>query len=275
MGFEKTLQRCSCVAFLLMLACAPAWAGICRVTPAGTVFNDGSSWAVPASLQQALSASGICTEIWVKKGLYKPATVAYTGISFSVADGVKVYGGFAGTETARDQRNPTANITVLSGDIDNNDTTDANGVDVDPSHIVGANSAHVIKMSLTTSSTVLDGFTVTGGHAPGDLDSSTFVGGGLLCYCSTTLSRLIFIGNSAISYGRMAVTIYAGGGSPVMNDISFTGNQAGAEGGALSIKTFEANSGIAGSTFEHRIQQQPGLQRGACPEPRPQRLLWC
>lgn len=32
MGFEKMLQRCGCMAFLLMLACAPAWAGVCRVT---------------------------------------------------------------------------------------------------------------------------------------------------------------------------------------------------------------------------------------------------
>jgi hypothetical protein len=85
MGFEKTLQCCSCVAFLLILACAPAWAGVCRVTTAGTVFNDGSSWALPVSLTQALSASGICTEIWVKKGLYEPTTGANTEISFSVA----------------------------------------------------------------------------------------------------------------------------------------------------------------------------------------------
>lgn len=49
MGFEKAQQRCGYAAFLLMLACAPAWAGVCRVTTAGTVFNDGSSWAVPVS----------------------------------------------------------------------------------------------------------------------------------------------------------------------------------------------------------------------------------
>lgn len=235
MGFEKTLQRCGCVAFLLMLACAPAWAGVCRVTTAGTVFNDGSSWAVPVSLQQALTASGICTEIWVKKGVYKPTAGGNTGISFGIADGVGVYGGFAGSETERDQRDPTANVTVLSGDIDNNDTTDANGVDVDASHIVGANTMHVVTMSMTTSSTVLDGFTVTGGRAPGTGAADTYVGGGLLCNCSSTLSRLIFGGNSAIQKGG---AIYIGDGSPELSHIEFKGNQAGDEGGAVSIYTF-------------------------------------
>ena len=244
MPLEKTYRRAvSSVLLATILVCAPAWAGVCRVTTAGTGFNDGSSWAVPVSLQQALTASGICTEIWVKKGVYKPTTGGNTGISFGIADGVEVYGGFAGTETARDQRNPTANLTVLSGDIDNNDTTDANGVDADASHIAGANSLHVVTMSLTTSSTVLDGFTVTGGHAPGNGAADTFVGGGLLCGdCTSTLSRLIFSGNSASKKGG---AFYVGNGSPAddgpeLSDIMFRGNQAGDDGGAVSINTFNA-----------------------------------
>ena len=34
-----------------------------------------------------------------------------------LAEGVEVYGGFAGTETLLSERNPAANITILSGDI--------------------------------------------------------------------------------------------------------------------------------------------------------------
>jgi len=238
MGLNKTLQCCGGAAFLLMLACAPAWAGVCRVTTAGTVFNDGSSWAMPVSLQQALSASGICTEIWVEKGLYKPATGVNTGTSFSVAEGVAVYGGFAGTETARGQRDPAANVTVLSGDIDNNDTTDVNGVDADSSHIVGANSLHVIRMQ-KTSNTVLDGFTVTGGQAIGDEAANNSAGGGLLCVCNATLSRLVFSGNSASQNGG---AVYIAGGSPLLSDISFTGNKAVDKGGALAVYTVQAST---------------------------------
>lgn len=226
MGFEKMLWRCGRAALLSMLACAPGWAGVCRVTPAGSAFNDGSSWAVPVSLQQALTASGICTEIWVKKGVYKP-TGATNETSFGIAGGVAVYGGFAGSESGRDQRDPAANLTVLSGDIDNNDTVDSNGVDVDASHIVGANSEHVVTISQTNSSTVLDGFTVTGGGA-----ANTFTGGGLQCFCSSRLSRLVFSGNSSAYEGG---AIYIENGSPELSDIVFKGNQADNRGGAVSI----------------------------------------
>ena len=233
MRFDQILQRCRWAAVLLILFCAPAWGGVCRVTTAGTAFNDGSSWAVPVSLQQALTASSICTEIWVKKGVYKP-TGADNNTSFAIASGVEVYGGFAGSETALAQRDPTANLTVLSGDIDNNDTTDANGIDVDASHIVGTNSVTVVTMMSTNSSTVLDGFTVTGGGAAG-----TFTGGGLECYCSSRLSGLVFSGNYSAYEGG---AIYIQDGSPELSHIVFTGNNADNRGGALSIFTTQAST---------------------------------
>ena len=60
-------------------------------------------------------------EIWVKFAGeydgYKPTGGTDRNISFQLHSGVAVYGGFTGTENARDQRDPLGNVTLLSGDI--------------------------------------------------------------------------------------------------------------------------------------------------------------
>src|SRR5690606_32186354 len=114
------------IALFALLAAPAIEAAICRVAPAGS--GNGSSWSTPISLQTALSTD-TCNEVWIRKGLYKPVvpanptapTTEERKISFSIRPGTRVYGGFAGTETLRDQRNPAIHRSVLSGDIDNND----------------------------------------------------------------------------------------------------------------------------------------------------------
>src|SRR5690554_6622522 len=102
-------------------------------------------------LQTALTTN-TCTEVWVKAGTYTPTSGADPTISFNILPGVAVYGGFAGAETQRSERNPVANPTTLSGDIGTpGDNTD--------------NGYHVVVMDGTTASgninatTVLDGLT--------------------------------------------------------------------------------------------------------------------
>lgn len=251
MGVETTLLRWAAV--LLLLVCVPAWSGVCRVTTTGSKFNDGSSWVVPADLQQALSAPAICTEIWVAKGIYKPTTGSDRTVSFVVGSSVGVYGGFAGNETDRAQANPTANLTILSGDIDNNDSVDAQGRDIDTTHIVGGNSKHVVTM-VTVYDTVLDGFTITGGDA-----KTTYFqqGGGLDCepgnsICSPTLSRLVFMGNRAVSgggayLGSLPIGIQPDPSVPTLSEVTFQGNQA-TDGGAIYVSP-ASNPTITDSTF--------------------------
>ena len=79
--------------------------------------NDGSAWADAfIDLQAALAAAVQGQEIWVAEGLYKPGTVADSanvtdverGQVFQLKNGVSLYGGFAGTETSRDQRDAVA-----------------------------------------------------------------------------------------------------------------------------------------------------------------------
>ena len=87
--------------------------------------HDGTSWTnAYTDLQTALknTTSG---DIWVAKGLYKPTTsTSDRSATFQLRNGVALYGGFAGTETTRKERDWKTNKTVLSGDIDNDDTTD-------------------------------------------------------------------------------------------------------------------------------------------------------
>jgi predicted outer membrane repeat protein len=187
---------------------------IIRVATYGsTLFGCGGTWEGACKLQYALQIRATNgDELWVAEGLYKPAA-AQTD-TFLIPSGVAVYGGFVGMESLRTQRNWNTNITVLSGDIDNNDTTDVDGVVQDYTDIVGGNSYHVVSMGSSgvnpiTATTVLDGFTVTAGKANGPGENQ-YHGGGLFCQgsysrtCSPTLANITFVGNYA-EYGGGAI----------------------------------------------------------------------
>lgn len=256
-------RRRRVAAVALSLCCVSAWADICRVTTAGTEFGLGT-WADPVSFTRALVVPDTCTEIWVAQGIYKPTTGADRSATFTVRPGVEVYGGFDGSETLREQRAPAENLTVLSGDIDGNDTVDANGIDVDATHIMGANSIHVVYMDGTTGepigpTTVLDGFTITGGQ--NDVNTDGFAtGGGLYCLgtgptpgqdCSPSLANLRFIGNSAYLGGAVTLNGYAtqaaGSSSPSFRNVEFSGNRALQDGGAINCN---GDQGACNPTFD-------------------------
>ncbi len=251
-----------------------------RVVPGGLTTGTCDTWPNGCTLARALSlATGFGDQVWVKAGVYTPGVLQSD--SFDILPGEAVYGGFAGTESSLAERNPATNVTILSGDIDGNDTnTDGNHIDETTADIVGAytNSYHVVYMDGTTtpisSSTVLDGFTITGGDTstalPDSLDSA---GGGLLCDgsgaskdCSPTLKNLTFSGNRATYKGGGIYTrAYSSGlSSPQLTNVTFRGNaSAFGYGGAmlnddlggtgqsnLTNVTFYGNSaGIAGGAI--------------------------
>jgi hypothetical protein len=220
-----------------------AQAAVCRVAVGGAGGNDGSSWAQATDLPSAL-ADPACSEVWVAAGAYRPAAGTDRAATFAIRSGVAVYGGFAGTESARDQRDPGVHRSVLSGDIGGDDVVDAHDVTAAATDIVGSNSYHVVRIDAATADTVLDGFTLSGGQADG-ADTLLSGGGGLLCYgagqaCGPTLRRLLFRGNFAMSGGGMACVAQAQGScDAVLEDAAFVGNAA-ALGGAV------ANAGEGG-----------------------------
>ena len=191
--------------------------------------------------------------------MYKPAAPGYVVNTFSIRPGVAVYGGFAGTENSRNGRDLAANVTILSGDIDSNDSnTDNNNIDETSADISGSNSFHVVTMDGTTgagnitASTVLDGFTITGGDANDtyNVGYSFVFGGGFYCkgrgagkQCSPSLRNVAFRGNyAAQNGGAMFNDGYGGNSSPTLSNVSFSGNSTNFYGGAIF------NYGSAGGT---------------------------
>jgi hypothetical protein len=120
--------------------------GVAYVNHAATGSNTGVSWANAfTSLQSALTSTcGTFSEIWVAQGLYKPGGTP--SATFTIHPGMSLYGGFGGTETTRAARSWAANVTVLSGDVDNNDVTDAHGVVTTTTNIRFDNAYHVVWM---------------------------------------------------------------------------------------------------------------------------------
>jgi hypothetical protein len=211
-------------------------AGILHVAQGG--IGDCSSWAGACLLQTALTNAGSGEEIWVTAGTYKPTMGIDRTATFQLKEGVAVFGGFAGTETARDQRDPAANVTILSGDL-NGDDDNSNVIYNEPTR--ADNSYHVVTGA---DNATLDGFTITAGNANGD--DPNCHGGGMynVSVSSPTLTNIIFIRNSAS---------YAGGGmynsisSPMLTNVIFKGNSSQAGGGML---TGTGNPTFMNVTFE-------------------------
>ncbi len=223
---------------------------LCLVNAAAGPTNNGKTWATAYLSPTSALADASCSEVWVAKGTYKPTSGVDRSVSFVLSPGKAVYGGFAGTETLRSQRNPTVNPTILSGEIAAPAFKDDNSY-----HVVVADADAAA--ADITNATVLDGFTITGGYAnlnvAGSIDS---VGGGLVCnaqnghICSPTLANLVFSANYATTGGAVGLIAEGGISSPSLTSVAFTGN-SGNEGGALYIDAFEgvANPTVSASQF--------------------------
>ena len=183
--------------------------------------DDGSSWENAfVSLRDAFSAFNICGytgEVWVAEGTYTPAdSFELRRDAFTLRNGVALYGGFKGDETALEQRDINGHVTILSGNIGSpSDSTD--------------NSCHVVFGSNLDSTAVIDGFTITGGYAQGIYPLNS--GGGMaIIDGNPVISNLTFIRNSAVDGGGM----WYAGSNGLLNNLTFLNNTA-SSGGGLTI----------------------------------------
>ncbi|MDR1342160.1 MAG: right-handed parallel beta-helix repeat-containing protein [Prevotellaceae bacterium] len=112
-SFKNRLYAAGMLMFAATLLSTNLQAATYYVTPTGAGVKNGKSWEnAYDNIKSAIDAAtaDATDEVWVKQGLYKPSA------TLQWKSGVNVYGGFAGTETDKSQRNLDAKLTVLDGD---------------------------------------------------------------------------------------------------------------------------------------------------------------
>lgn len=215
------------------------------VDSSATAGGDGLSWATAFNdLQDALNLACTCvevTEVWVVQGTYFPSVpqdfddnglLEPREVVFSICNGLKVFGGFNGTELTRQARDIKTNATILSGDIDKDGILNT------------ANSYHVVNGSETTINGRLDGFIIQDGFANG----VTFnrVGGGMINKNSTIdISNCTFTNNE----GDLGGSLYINGSSLLVTNCSFIGNTGGLR--LINSSPYLVNCLISGNEVNH------------------------
>lgn len=186
---------------------------VIRVSPTGDDDNDGSSWAlakrtVQAALDTAFPLGG---EVWVQSGTY------YERIT--LPSYVHLYGGFAGDETVRDQRDWNTEVTILDGQQEG--------------HVVTSGWGYLIS--------TIDGFTITNGNAK-------FGGGVYMYYSSPAIVNNTIRNNTSSSQGG---GLYLSHSYPTIASNSVIGNTASSQGGGLYLSYSSpviVNNTITGNT---------------------------
>ncbi|MCP4021325.1 MAG: hypothetical protein GY729_05740, partial [Desulfobacteraceae bacterium] len=235
---QKTLIICCLSILLTFLFLMPAQAAILKV---------GSTlWADYGTIQAAVDAAAADDEIWVMEGDY----VLSNEISINKA--ISIFGGFAGFETSREQRDWQSNITTIDGN-------------------------STVRCLNISSNALINGFNVKNGysqHQGGAVyiidaapnfehcnfmnNSSDGSGGaiynsGFNCADSPEISDCTFQWNGAIHYGG---AIFNSSSSPSILNCVFTNNgttntdmgYGGSSGGAIYSETRSAPV-IVGCTF--------------------------
>lgn len=222
-------------------AASPHTANLRYVAPAGLSSGACASWETACELRYALSFAVSGDEIWVRQGSYRPGEPGSRSATFQLKSGVALYGGFAGVETRRSQRDWIAYPCLLSGDLLGDDL---------PNFVNRSDNAyHVVTGSGADATAILDGFVISGGYANGSgLNNS---GAGILnINGSPSLVNLTLTGNQAINQGG---GMYNNNSASVLVNLAFNGNRAGYDGGgayntnsplSLANLTFSANSAL-------------------------------
>lgn len=206
---------------------APPPHAVVRVSPSGNDNQDGSSWLLAKQTVQAglNAASALGGEVWVQAGMY------YERIELRAF--AHAYGGFAGDENVRAERDWANNVTTLHGQ--------------------GGGS--VVKVSdLPSGTCTLDGFTITHGSAAN--------GGGMyVSAASPTIENNTFTGNSANSNGG---GLYLSKASPRLANNMIVANTAASYGGGLHLAIGSAPLAVNNTIAGNHASSGGGLYLASC-----------
>lgn len=211
------------IVFMCCSLCAwPLSARTFYVSPAG--IGGGTSWSDAVSLETALQQAVAGDQIWVQGfEIITHVNQVYVAPSdgFTVKSGVQLYGGFKGDETDISQRETLGKPyqlryrSVLSGDINKNDSVDNVNLIFPGNTTRSDNATHVVNINMDPQSggnnntypTVINGFSIGGGHADGVNEK----GGGVYVSGNNTgggifrIERCFFFNNYAVQGGAIYV----------------------------------------------------------------------
>ncbi|MFM9958761.1 MAG: dockerin type I domain-containing protein [Phycisphaerales bacterium] len=193
----------------------------------------GTSWTVPfKTLQEGLAAAASGDTVRVGQGTYKPAGVGGSRtLAFAMKSNVAVRGGFAGFgASSPDVQNFVATPSVLSGDLNNNDTANfGNNTE---------NSVNVVTVPELVSGAELEGFAITAGNAD-QAGSILNTGGGALAIRGSISVRSCNIKlNTGSIFGAGAVDCLSGNGAVHFVQCTYAANRvsSGLSGGIVLVE---------------------------------------
>lgn len=214
--------------------------------------GDGTSWAnASGNLQQMINnladnnPQNMPGEVWVAAGTYTPQSQVLSGTTYSASfrmrDGISVYGGFAGTETSKQERTKGTmpweftNRTILQGSYY---TANLSWNTTDRKWTLNSDSRHVVWFAPLPSegktafenTTRLNGVVIRGGYAQGGIGTTEFLtdrGAGIYVGANAYVENCIVTENTATGNGG---GIYLAGGR-VKNSLVYNNNADGNGGG--------------------------------------------
>ncbi|HEX4824274.1 MAG TPA: MopE-related protein [Candidatus Polarisedimenticolaceae bacterium] len=207
-------------------------------------LNNGTSWANAfKELNEAIKLATPGARILIAEGTYLPDWNTFTHVhsgdrtgAFLLKNGVTMLGGYPHGGGTRD---PQAHVSILSGNIGSAATS-------------GDNSYNVVSAAATIDdSAVLDGFTVSFGHADGPTVPYERGAGILILGGYPTLRQLVVQQNFAVQRGA---GIYNESGAPSLQHITLVNNSTNNKGGGmwnengsprLTFITFQGNTAVS------------------------------